>query len=279
MTFSSRENYIPLNDIPVQSQTAGKSFDWYLSDSEEMYRRRQNDGVIHPYYSERDVSYRCNSYGYRSSEFTEKAEVKILSLGCSNVFGVGVAQQDLFHERFAQYLRNTTGKTVCNFNLGWPGASNDCIQRMLYLAYPVLKPDIILINFTCPCRREYVSVHGRLLYYRPLPSEKLIDDPLLLDLYRHFFFLTSARDDQLNFFRAYKGIEAFLRGTQWIYSVTDVQDLVMLKGHLDQSRCAGVLLMPGEDDKARDFGHPGKLVHERLYGEYVEVYNHLSKVK
>ena len=183
-----------------------------------------------------------------------------------------MSQNDLFHEQFSTRLQEYESKQVVNFNLGWPGASNDFITRMLFLSYPVIKPDIVLINFTCPCRREYASELGRLLYYRPLPKENAITDPILKEYYSHLFSLTSMYDDQLNFFRAYKGIEAYLKNSRWIFSVTDIQDLKMLEGHIDKSKCAGVLLQPDENDVGRDFSHPGKFVHKRLSEQYWNVY-------
>ena len=72
-----------------------------------------------------------------------------------------------FTKLSCERLREETGKSVVNWNLGSGGASNDFITRLLFLAYPILKPDLVIINFTEPSRREYITNTGECVKYVP----------------------------------------------------------------------------------------------------------------
>ena len=158
---------IPVDGIPATTYgsfaPAGTVQQWLFLDSLEGYR--QHGG--HPVYGEHDVSYRFNRLGYRCAEFDDTAEIRLLAIGCSYVLGLGVAQDHLFHERFAARLRADLGRSVVVWNLGVAGASNECITRLLHLAIPRLDPLLVLINFTHNGRREYVSVQNRYMNFMP----------------------------------------------------------------------------------------------------------------
>ena len=113
------------------------------------------------------MSYRYNRLGDRCAEFDDTADIRLLAIGCSYVLGMGVAQDHLFHERFAARLRADLGRSVVVWNLGIAGASNECITRLLHLAIPRLDPHLVLINFTHNGRREYVSVQNRYMNFMP----------------------------------------------------------------------------------------------------------------
>ena len=125
------------------------------------------------------MSYRFNRLGYRCAEFDDTAEIRLLAIGCSYVLGLGVAQDHLFHERFAARLRADLGRSVVVWNLGVAGASNEYITRLLHLAIPRLDPHLVLINFTHNRRREYVSVQNRYMNFMPTwrPLDVITQEP------------------------------------------------------------------------------------------------------
>ena len=149
-------------------------------------------------------------------------------------------------------------------NLGAKGRSNDYIARLLHLAVPILKPEIVLINFTHPVRREYVSVQNELLTYVPSfrPSNRV-----WRDIYKHFAGLTSPLDDDLNLFRNYKSVEALLGDSAWLFSSINATDFERIGAHVSLSRYVGA--MP-QLDKAQDGSHPGPESHKALMEKYWE---------
>jgi hypothetical protein len=185
------------------------------------------------------------------------------------VFGVGVAQVDLFHERIAARIRAELSTSVVLWNLGMPSRSNDYITRLLHVAISRLDPHLVLINFTHTSRREYVSVQNRCVNYNPSfqPSDKVV-----ADIFRHFTALSSPFDDQLNFYKNYKAVELLLARRCWLYSNMKRQEIEPVSAHLDLSRYAGSFQSV---DRARDGRHPGpeshKIVAGRFWDKFIEL--------
>jgi len=245
---------LPKADIPPTSYPAGQELKWLNCDNLENYRRLNG----HPLYGENDISYKLNSLGYRCPEFDVNADIRVVTVGCSYVFGMGLPKHDLFHELFAERLRTKLQKSVVVWNLGIEGSSNDYISRLLYLAVPRLNPDIVLINFTHHGRREYVSIQDRCIRYVPNAKPP---DQVTKDIFGHFAALSSPFDDALNFFKNYKAVEHLLAGRQWLYSHVNPREFEAVAAHMDLRRYVGPLTYV---DKARDGCHPGPKCHRRL---------------
>jgi len=244
---------------PGESALAGQGVNWLYGDSLKRYR--QHSG--HPIYGENDIVYRFNSLGYRCPEFDVAADIRIVAIGCSHAFGLGLPQEAIFHELFAEWLREKSGKSVVLWNLAKCGASNDYISRLLYLAVPQLDPQIVLINFTHVARREYVSVQNSPMSYNPRITPT---DAVTRDIFRHFAALSSQFDDQLNFFKNCKAVEHVLSGRVWLYSrrvgkELDAMAAEVMAAHMDLRRFAGRLPLV---DRGRDGGHPGPESHRQL---------------
>lgn len=246
---------LPSTGLPRSGHPEGYEDYWFGQDGIDDYRR--NGG--HPLYGETDIVYRFNRLGYRSPEFEEEAAVKVVSIGCSWVVGIGLPEPAIFHERFTDRLRRELGTSVVNWNLGTAGASNDSILRLLHLAVPALRPDVVLILFTFTGRREYVTAHNRQIKYQP---NWTAPDPIVKEISTHFAALSSAYDDRLNLFRNYKSAECLLADRCWCFSLVNPDDTALIGDHLDRSRQArGHRWL----DKARDHAHPGPLTHESIY--------------
>jgi hypothetical protein len=252
---------LPVDAIP-HSGLRGSSVDyWFGRDGPQQYRERNG----HPLYGETDITYRSNKLGYRCGEFDETASIRMLSIGCSWAYGVGVPQEIIFHERFAARLRQELKTTVVNWNLGLSGISNDSMARMLHLCVPKLDPDIVLVLFTYAARREYVAAHGRRLDY--FPNYPQINDLVLDELAMHFKALSSTFDDQLNLFRNYMSIKCLLKDRPWYFSMTVPQEMDLLSGHLDPAHQVAAHQVI---DKGRDHVHPGPETHQSICDLYWE---------
>jgi hypothetical protein len=253
------QSIIPRSDMPRTRRAGERKLLWLDTDSLEEFQRRGG----HPLYGEGDVTYSFNSHGYRCPEFEPGADVRMISIGCSNTLGVGLPQQALFHEQFAERLRKELSATVVNWNLSMGGASNDYICRTLYLAVPQLNPHIVLVNFTYLPRREYVSVGNRVLSYIAKCEPP---DRVAKEIYGHIVALSSPLDDQLNLFQNYKAIESLLHDRLWLYSFVFGSKLMEdVAAHTDPTRLTGHF---SQCDYARDGLHPGPRSHEVMYASY-----------
>lgn len=145
------------------------------------------------------------------------------------------------------------------------GSSNDYITRTLFLAIPFLNPDLVLVNFTNLSRREYVSVENKFFYF--FPNGCPYNDYVRRDIWRHFKELTSPYDDELNFFRNYKAVEALLSDRCWLFSTREPESLDRLNGHANLTNYVGNLI---NLDTARDKIHAGPKSHEALANAYWE---------
>jgi hypothetical protein len=155
-------------------------------DSEEAYRKHSG----HPVYNVDDITYDFNSYGYRCPEFRTDADIRVLSVGCSYVLGLGLPARDIFHERLCRRIAAAASATICNWNLGAGGASNDLISRLVHLAVPYLAPDLVLVHFTHSGRRDYVSVEGQHFDYIPSVQRSGMVEK---EIHSHFAGVTTCR--------------------------------------------------------------------------------------
>jgi hypothetical protein len=248
---------LPIDDLPRTPLADRGELEWLSTDSPEAFHNRAA-GDFTPH----SIQYRFNRHGYRCPEFDIQADIRLVAIGCSYTFGLGLPQADLFHERFAQRLAEETSLSVVAWNLGLPGVSNDYIARLLYLAIPRLNPDVVLIHFTHLCRRDYATVQGEWFTYTPAWKP---DDAVCKTIFDHFQALSSPYDDELNFFRNYKGIEHLLTGRCWLFSAIRPDEFRRLMPHLDRSRYVGGL---DQLDLARDGRHPGRESHRALFDRY-----------
>lgn len=261
------KTFIPIGKLPDTPFAGTKEQHWVACDDAGAYRRRGGD----PRWGEEDIVYRFNDQGYRAPSLSDVPPnaLRVLSIGCSNTFGVGLPEEAIFHNRVTQWLGSHLTCPIVNWNLGLPGASNEYILRMLLLAEPLLAPDLVLINFTLASRRDYFTVDGRWMPYRPQQEEP--EDLVLRECFRHFLELSSTPDDMVNLFRCYKSAAAVLRSSCWLYSFCLKADLELIEPHLDHARCAGYLEhWPKIIDLARDHAHVGPKTHQLLADSYVQ---------
>jgi hypothetical protein len=261
---------IPAYGIPPTWLQGVEPQYWFGRDTLENFR----DTGGHPLYGEKDVVYTYSSMGYRGPEFDVEADIKIVSLGCSWTMGVGVPQEVIFHEVFAERLRSTTGRSVVNWNLGVSGASNDMIARMAHHGVPFLNPDIVLISFTAFARREYFSPDGQRIQYTPnsTPIGNSAYATVFTEVAKHYTEMSSVVDDQFNFYRNFKSVECLLADKMWLYSINNAREIAPMLSHVDATRYGGQFKF---EDKARDNGHPGPITHRNisdgLWNRFVEL--------
>jgi hypothetical protein len=221
-------------------------------------------------YREDDITYEFNPLGYRCPDFGEAADTRILSIGDSCAFGVGLAQADLFHERFAQRLREASGRSVVNWNLAGPDKSADYVARMLQLAVPILQPHIVLILFPPFSRRECMAADGRLLDFGlDVKLDRNTAHPVTVEMFKDLTDLASPLDDELNFFRNYRSVAMLLQRRAWLFGFVAAPGSTQVTAHIDVARYGGTL---EQLDMSRDGIHPGPESHASLSESFWEAY-------
>ena len=95
--------------------------------------------------------YTYNELGFRGDSI-KKQGFKIMSLGCSFTEGVGVNDNETWPIQFCKLIPNAV-----NMNFGTGGRSNDFICRSLMCYYDLIKPDLVLIMYTYPHRKEFYT--------------------------------------------------------------------------------------------------------------------------
>lgn len=115
-------DYFNFDDIMVNdmySIFSGQTNYFMAGDSEEVLKKNLIKQPYDWHYRTKEITYKINSYGYRTKEFNEiDWKESIVIFGCSHVFGIGLAEDETLSYNISQI----TGRNVVN--LGVPGGSN-----------------------------------------------------------------------------------------------------------------------------------------------------------
>jgi len=213
-----------------------------------------------------------NEKGFRSDSFLADGDIKVLSIGCSDVFGYLLDKSKRFSDIFCKKLSIQTGKKVVNWNLALPGESNDYINRMILCTKEKLKPTIVLVCFTRIERREWVDSNGVFFDYVPHHHNQNHRKNFAAP---YFEFLSNYNQDILNFYLNYKSIEANLKGVNFmfafsLYKKTGLSDVLNI---VDKNKYVGYF---EHVDRASDNAHPGEISNYNLAENFFKKYNDKS---
>lgn len=259
----SLDAVLPYLDFPSVEWAGRAPTNWLWDFEKDLYLEKNGHAV----FSEEDVVYSFNRHGYRSPELDCDGKIRMLSIGCSYGFGYALPVQFVFHEVVREKLVRELKCDVVNWNLSIGGASNDYIFRTLALCLPRLKPDLTLVNFTWPSRREYICSDGSIYHF--LPSVEPVWSVIRQECYPRLMDLFSAPDNQLNLFRNYKGVSALLQNSEWLFSATRETVFKALQPFIELDKFVGGFVKDGKQlDTARDHSHPGPLEHAAMAENY-----------
>lgn len=210
-----------------------------------------------------------NTQGYRSDPFEEAADIRVISIGCSDVFGYALNKEDRFSDIFCQRLSTQTNKKVANWNLGLPGKSNDYIARNLLVAKEILDPTIVLICFTRILRREWFDEDAVCVDYLPgnrnyksmMPSAS-------------FEVLSNYNQNILNFYLNYRLVELLLKDIEFMFTLSlnskgnlvGLDDIVKM---VDTSKYVGYFDVLDHADP----DHPGRKSNIELADKFFRRHN------
>ncbi len=213
------------------------------------------------------TNYNFNSKGYRSEEFSDTRHLKVLTVGCSESFGVGLAPEYRFSGIFCELLKER-GITAVDYNLSLPAQSNDYIARTL-IGGLSLKPDIILVCFTFCSRREYVDHRDERCRVQASMPRKLVGTS-----YRKthdcFQYLSNPYEDRNNFLKNLALVKLATEEHSCFFSNIDKDISDLLKKH-EPERYVGFYKFM---DKAFDGLHRGaeshRLLAQTFFSRYME---------
>jgi hypothetical protein len=140
-----------------------KELDWLPSDTEERYLKHlethrgaleMNGWIDKPHFT-----YKFNSHGFRSDEFSD--DPSVMFLGCSHTTGIGMPVEDTWARIVAKQLN-----LKC-FNLGIGASSNDTAFRLGHHYIPLLKPQLVIWLSTDISRVELHTLRGQIEPHGP----------------------------------------------------------------------------------------------------------------
>lgn len=192
--------------------------------------------------------YSYNEAGFRGDSFT-KPGFKILSIGCSLTEGVGVNDNETWPYNFTKHIPNGV-----NLNLGTGGRSNDFIARCLLSYYDLIQPDLVLIMYTNPQRREIYTNDGGIEPYMFTGAwgylEETEDGKKIQSLKNE---LQNDNEDFINWYKNHLLIKYFLESKKcnWLWN----GDFGISKDYNEFNRFDGDY--KNHLDKGKDGLHPG----------------------
>jgi hypothetical protein len=159
-------------------------------------------------------TYTYNELGFRGDSI-EKKGFKVMSLGCSITEGVGVNDDETWPAQFCSSIENGV-----NFNFGTGGRSNDFICRCLMSYYDLIKPDLVLIMYTFPHRREIHMADNGIEPYMPTKVwGRLLETEEGQTIQSSMDFLQNDNSDFVNWYKNHMLIKLFLESKKcnWMW--------------------------------------------------------------
>ena len=210
-------------------------------------------------------TYTYNELGFRGDSI-KKEGFKVMSFGCSNTEGVAVNDNETWPAQFTSLIPNGV-----NFNFGTGGRSNDFICRCLMSYYELIKPDLVLIMYPSPLRREIYTKDGGVEPFMPTTSWSYLketDDGVKTQEY--LTYLQNDNEDTINWYKNHLLIKYFLESKKcnWIWNGRELKSL-----EYDEPN-----RFDGDYGQYIDFGtdgsHPGP-IHNKTYAH--KLHNHITK--
>ncbi len=200
--------------------------------------------------------YTYNELGFRGDSI-KKEGFKVMSIGCSITEGVGVNNDETWPAQFCSHIENSV-----NLNFGTGGRSNDFICRCLISYYDLIKPDLVLIMYTFPHRREiYTEDNGIEPYIPTNVWGKLLETEEGKLIQSSMDILQNKNADFINWYKNHMLIKLFLESKKcnWLWDGKS-----LLTKHQEFNRFD--ILDNFKMDLGSDNLHPGPK-HHRYYGK------------
>jgi hypothetical protein len=160
-------------------------------------------------------AYTYNELGFRGDSI-EKKGFKVMSIGCSNTEGVGVNDNQTWPYNFTSLIPNGV-----NMNFGTGGRSNDFICRCLMSYYDLIKPNLVLIMYTFPHRREIYTKNNGVEPFIPTTSWGWLENTEEgREVQNHLTSIQNGTEDFINWYKNHLVIKYFLetKKCNWLWN-------------------------------------------------------------
>lgn len=263
------QRYWLRSEIPLGTGfPLGSTVSWCSSDQEAHYRATGNTA-----YGPDDITYEINSRGYRSMEVdTTSMAPKVLFLGCSLTFGVGMPLHEMWVTQVAEHLKNHFGPELETHNFGAPGVGGDVLAMTAAQMLPILRPKMLVVLFPNLARR---AVH--MSYNHRATLQPNVRPPKIEHIHDAYLKLQSNAQDWFEFCRNFTLIDALATslGIPWVWHCWEPLPrnyglYVRTDNHIKSS-----VNWNNFPDRARDNMHPGKQFNKQLAADYIAQINQM----
>lgn len=209
--------------------------------------------------------YTYNDLGYRGDSIHKKG-FRIMSIGCSLTEGVGINDNETWPHQFAKMVPNGV-----DLNFGCGGRSNDFITRALLTYFDLIKPDLVLIMYTSPERREVYTKTNGVKPFMPPCWGYLKETTEGIQMCDNLIELQNDFSDYINWYKNHLLIKLFLESKKcnWIWNGS----FGIPEQYQENNRFDGDYMNKPFIDLASDESHPGPK-HNK---EYVDkLFNHVK---
>lgn len=214
--------------------------------------------------------YTYNELGFRGDSIYKEG-FKVMSIGCSNTEGVGVNDNETWPAQFTKLI-----PMGVNMNFGTGGRSNDFISRCLLTYYDIIKPDLVLIMYTSPQRREVYTSNGGIEPFMPTASWGYMDETTDGNhIQQSLTKLQNNNEDFINWYKNHLLIKYFLesKNCKWSWNGSFLNN-----EYTDSYRFDGDYT--NFIDKGVDGSHPGpnhnKIYSTLLFKEIVQKFGNIK---
>lgn len=211
-------------------------------------------------------TYTYNELGFRGDSIYSKG-FKIMSIGCSNTEGVGVNDEETWPRQLSKFITHGV-----DFNFGASGRSNDFICRCLLSYFNLIKPDLVLVMYTSPQRREvYTKNHGVKPYMPGNSWNYLRETEDGRRIQNNLTEVQNYNEDLVNWYKNHLLIKLFLesRKCNWLWNGS----FNIPEEYEEFNRFDGEYFHHPFLDYGTDGGHPGPM-HNKLYAE--KLFKHIE---
>ncbi len=209
--------------------------------------------------------YTYNNLGYRGDSI-HKQGFRIMSIGCSLTEGVGINDDETWPNQFINLIDNGV-----DLNFGCGGRSNDYISRCLLTYYDLVKPDLVLIMYTSPERREVYTKNNGVKPFMPPCWGYLKENGEGIQMCDNLIELQNDFSDHINWYKNHLLIKLFLESKKcnWIWNGS----FKIPNQYKENNRFDGDYMNKPFIDLGADESHPGP----RHNKEYVsKLMNHIK---
>lgn len=209
-------------------------------------------------------TYTYNELGFRGDS-AKKQGFKVMSIGCSYTEGVGVNDNETWPYLFCSLISNSV-----NMNFGTGGRSSDYVVRCLLTYFDFIKPDLVLIMYPHPFRREFYTKDNNIEPFMPTASWGFMKETEEgRKIQENLTELQNENEDFINWYKNHLLIKLFLKDKNCNWLWNGFRSIPI--NYIEPNRFDGDY---GRFiDLGTDGGHPGPL-HNKTYAQ--NLYNYIN---